>query len=133
MFDFKPILRGLCIWFLALSAESSAEDFFRCNFSRIEGQSNGQPAAPSYYNHVKDHLSVTGGGNTSRAAIFAMENLQDFQPVARMPLKHPLPAIVYTGLKKFPSEKGYCELWIAPYFNQKQAWRKTERRDFSLT
>ena len=132
MFDFKLIIRVLCLGFLSLSAGSSAEDFFRCNFSRIEGQSNGQPAAPSYYNHVKDHLSVTGGGNTSRAAIFAMENLQDFQPVARMPLKHPLPAIVYTGLKKFPSEKGYCELWIAPYFNQKQAWRKTERRDFSL-
>ncbi|MBR4665550.1 MAG: hypothetical protein IKO93_16930 [Lentisphaeria bacterium] len=123
----KPLILSL-----VLPAGVFAEEFFRCNFSKIEGLNNGQPAAPSYINGVRDHLSVTGGGITSRAAVFAMENLADFQSVVRSPLTRPIPAVVYADLKNFPSKKGYCELWIAPYFNQKKAWRKKEQPGLSL-
>ncbi|MBQ7209183.1 MAG: beta-galactosidase [Lentisphaeria bacterium] len=126
----RSILFGLCSLFF--SAGVLAEEFFRCNFSAMEGLNNGQPAAPAYFNAARGHQSITGGGITGRAAIFAMENPEDFRSVARTPIERPLPAFVYTDLKRFPAEKGFCEVWIAPYFNQKQAWRRKEHTDFTL-
>ena len=61
-----------------------------------------------------------------------MENLQDFKGYAKMDPLTERPAVIYTGLQNFPVEEGFCELWIAPFFNQISAYRDSQNNKLEL-
>lgn len=104
-------------------------DFF-CNFNSMDAEVPGGTLPPQYFTTNHRHQTVTGGGISSRSALFARENLEAFQTLVPG-LDEPLPAIVYTPLKSFPLEKGYFDIWAAPYFNQISPYRDNVRKNYT--
>jgi hypothetical protein len=105
-------------------------DFFFCNFNEMQAKNWNKTINPVA--RKGEYRTITGFGNSSQGAIFAMENLQDFKFCAHKDLSM-RPAIIYSKLDKFPKNEGFCELWVAPFFNQEYAYRDSANKNLKLS
>ena len=116
--------------FSIFAIQLAAVDFFFCNFNEMQGNNGNRKINPIA--RKGEYRTITGFGYSNCGAIFAMENLQDFSFCANNGLT-PRPAIIYNNLKNFPFDEGFCEVWIAPFFNQQYAYRNSTNAKLKLS